>query len=45
VFEKSVAALLSLNQLGYGQDASLPLNLVYNPLGAFLPPDQVLMRD
>jgi len=41
VFEKSIAALRRLNALGYGQpDSSLRLNLVYNPLGAFLPPPQ-----
>lgn len=40
-FEKSIAALQLLNGLGYGQKGSkLELNLVYNPLGAFLPPDQ-----
>jgi hypothetical protein len=33
--------LLLLNQLGYGQEGSgLHLDLVYNPLGAFLPPEQ-----
>ena len=38
VFDKSIAALLMLNELGYGQpDSGLILNLVYNPLGAFLP--------
>jgi len=38
VFDKSIAALLMLNELGYGQpDSGLVLNLVYNPLGAFLP--------
>ena len=41
VFEQSVAGLLRLNALGYGQPASgLLLNLVYNPTGAFLPPPQ-----
>ncbi|NNE98643.1 MAG: radical SAM/Cys-rich domain protein [Pyrinomonadaceae bacterium] len=41
VFEKSVAALRRLNSAGYGNDkTSLILNLVYNPVGAFLPPDQ-----
>ncbi len=38
VFDKSIAGLQILNALGYG--ASKPLNLVYNPLGATLPPDQ-----
>jgi radical SAM/Cys-rich protein len=41
VFEKSIAALHSLNTAGYGDDSSgLVLNLVYNPVGAFLPPPQ-----
>ena len=41
VFEKSVAGLRLLNRLGYGLDGSgLSLNLVYNPVGAFLPPKQ-----
>lgn len=41
VFEKSIAALQALNRLGYGKEGSgLVLNLVYNPLGASLPPDE-----
>jgi radical SAM/Cys-rich protein len=41
VFEKSVAAMRRLNGVGYGLDGSgLVLNLVYNPVGAFLPPAQ-----
>ncbi|WP_308366612.1 MULTISPECIES: arsenosugar biosynthesis radical SAM (seleno)protein ArsS [unclassified Microbulbifer] len=41
VFDKSIAALQKLNTLGYGKPGSgLLLNLVYNPLGPFLPPDQ-----
>ncbi|XP_033645886.1 uncharacterized protein LOC117305188 isoform X1 [Asterias rubens] len=41
VFDKSIQALLMLNQLGYGKDDSkLRLDLVYNPLGGFLPPAQ-----
>ncbi|MEG3191986.1 arsenosugar biosynthesis radical SAM (seleno)protein ArsS [Lysobacter sp. D1-1-M9] len=41
VFEASISALQSLNALGYGREGSgLVLNLVYNPNGAFLPPDQ-----
>ena len=40
-FEKSVRALRLLNGLGYGlPDSPLLLNLVYNPLGAYLPPPQ-----
>jgi len=40
VFDKSIAALRRLNRLGYGRSESLRLSLVYNPLGAFLPPPQ-----
>jgi radical SAM/Cys-rich protein len=41
VFEKSIAALRKLNELGYGREGSgLALNLIYNPVGAFLPPKQ-----
>jgi radical SAM/Cys-rich protein len=41
VYEQSLAALRRLNALGYGRDGSgLLLNLVYNPVGAFLPPPQ-----
>jgi len=40
VFEGSIAALQLLNSLGYGIHAELPLHLVYNPVGAFLPPSQ-----
>ncbi|MEH6638788.1 MAG: arsenosugar biosynthesis radical SAM (seleno)protein ArsS [Porticoccaceae bacterium] len=45
VFEQSIEALQQLNQLGYGKaDSGLELNLVYNPNGAFLPPDQVTLQ-
>jgi radical SAM/Cys-rich protein len=41
VFDESIAALRELNALGYGRPGSgLVLNLVTNPVGAFLPPDQ-----
>ena len=40
VFENSIRALRLLNSLGYGVDADLRLHLVYNPVGAFLPPPQ-----
>jgi radical SAM/Cys-rich protein len=40
VFEGSISALQLLNSLGYGTDPQLPLHLVYNPGGAFLPPSQ-----
>ncbi|MFK7786684.1 MAG: arsenosugar biosynthesis radical SAM (seleno)protein ArsS [Crocinitomicaceae bacterium] len=41
VFEKSIKALQMLNAVGYGVEGSgLKLDLVYNPSGAFLPPEQ-----
>lgn len=40
VFDKSVEALKRLNAVGYGANEKLILNLVYNPVGAFLPPAQ-----
>jgi radical SAM/Cys-rich protein len=40
VFEASIAALKLLNSLGYGVREELPLHLVYNPVGAFLPGDE-----
>ena len=41
VFEKSIEALRLLNGLGYGKPGTgLSLNLVFNPVGAFLPPKQ-----
>jgi radical SAM/Cys-rich protein len=41
VFARSIEALRRLNALGYGQPGSaLALDLVYNPLGPSLPPDQ-----
>jgi radical SAM/Cys-rich protein len=41
VYDESIAALHELNGLGYGRAGSgLVLNLVANPVGAFLPPDQ-----
>lgn len=38
MFQKSLSALKKLNAVGYG--TKLPLTLVYNPIGAKLPPDQ-----
>jgi radical SAM/Cys-rich protein len=45
VFGQSIAALRLLNRLGYGRpNSSLKLDLVYNPLGAFLPPPQAALE-
>jgi radical SAM/Cys-rich protein len=39
VFERSIAALRRLNELGYGRpNSGLVLNLVFNPVGPTLPP-------
>ncbi len=40
VFAKSLEALHALNEAGYGKGTGLVLNLVHNPVGAFLPGDQ-----
>lgn len=41
VFEQSIQALQEFNSLGYGQEGSgLLLNLITNPVGAFLPGNQ-----
>jgi len=39
VYNKSISVLKKLNELGYGK-GELKLDLVYNPLGDFLPGDQ-----
>ncbi|NJC87939.1 MAG: radical SAM/Cys-rich domain protein [Desulfuromonas sp.] len=44
VYPRSIAALRRLNSLGYGCCEELPLDLVYNPGGPFLPPDQAALE-
>ena len=45
VFEQSLQALRRFNELGYGRAGSgLVLNLVTNPVGAFLPPAQAALE-
>ena len=45
VYDKSIEALRRLNRIGYGTDDSgLVLNLVYNPVGAYLPPPQATLE-
>ncbi len=44
VFDLSIAALQRFNALGYAGDANLMLHLVYNPLGAHLPPSQAALE-
>jgi len=45
VYEKSIMVVRQLNALGYGLEPNLPLNLVYNPGGPFLPPSQSTLED
>ncbi len=46
VFDKSIRALQILNRLGFGKAGSgLTLNLVYNTLGADLPPPQAALEN
>lgn len=40
VFDSSILALQTLNSKGYGIHPELKLDLVYNPVGASLPPEQ-----
>ena len=45
VFDPSIRALRMLSQLGYGREGSgLEIDLVYNPLGATLPPAQASLE-
>ena len=44
VYHDSIRALKRLNSLGYGKDPALQLNLVYNPVGAVLPPPQEALQ-
>jgi radical SAM/Cys-rich protein len=39
-YDRSIAGLQQLNDLGYGRGHEHPLYLVFNPTGATLPPDQ-----
>jgi radical SAM/Cys-rich protein len=45
VFEKSIKVIQQLNSLGYGIEPELPLSLVYNPSGAYLPPNQATLEE
>ena len=45
VYAKSVEAIRRLNMAGYGHRQELPLNLVYNPGGPFLPPPQAELEN
>ena len=43
-FDKAIEVLRCLNATGYGKNPELVLNMVYNPAGAFFPPDQEAME-
>jgi len=43
-YRRSVEVLGKLNALGYGVRDDLPLNLIYNPLGPSLPPEQASLE-
>jgi radical SAM/Cys-rich protein len=45
VYGESIRAIRLLNELGYGREASLRFNLVYNPVGAVLPPPQAELQE
>lgn len=40
IFDRSIETLRQLNSIGYGKPGGPRLDLVSNPAGAFLPPDQ-----
>lgn len=44
VYERSIEAIERLNTLGYGSDGGLQLDLVYNPGGPLLPPEQSVLE-
>tara|TARA_R110001599_G_scaffold353870_1_gene601386 strand:- start:179320 stop:180324 length:1005 start_codon:yes stop_codon:yes gene_type:complete len=45
VYAQSIRAIRLLNQLGYGREPDLRFNLVYNPVGAVLPPPQAGLQE
>ena len=44
-YEKSIQVIKKLNSLGYGIESELPLDLVYNPGGPSLPPEQQALEE
>ncbi|MHC4972361.1 MAG: arsenosugar biosynthesis radical SAM (seleno)protein ArsS [Planctomycetota bacterium] len=44
-FDGSIRALRRFNEVGYGIEGDLPLTLVYNPVGATLPPAEQPLED
>ncbi len=45
VYQESIAIIQRLNALGYGIRENLPLDLVYNPGGPALPPEQSALEE
>ena len=45
VYNESIETIKKLNAVGYGIDPDLPLNLVFNPGGPALPPDQATLEE
>ncbi len=45
VYQESINVIRKLNKLGYGRRPELVLTLVYNPIGAYLPPDQAELEN
>ena len=43
-FETAIRVIRRLNELGYGREKDLVLNMVYNPAGAYFPPVQDAME-
>lgn len=43
-FDKAIEVIKHLYAIGYGRNPELVLNMVYNPAGAFFPPDQEAME-
>lgn len=43
-YDESIEGLKQLNALGYGIDSDKTLNLVFNPQGASLPPEQMALE-
>lgn len=44
-FKKSIQVLKTLNELGYGANSELELDLVFNPENASLPPNQAQLEE
>ena len=45
VFDNSISGIMKLNSLGYAhENSNLLLNLVYNPMGPYLPPSQEMLE-